>query len=147
MMRATPFAPALLAALALGPAAVASDPCGIYARVTRVELDPANPPQWAKVSGDFILVKTSGRLCGPERGYMYFGVNPANPELCRLEWADLAKLAGREGQNYVAFGSAHSRVQVSLGPNQNGPNVRKEGEPPGDPIPYPVNHGLTRLRT
>src|SRR5204863_229396 len=64
MRFATLFA-AAAAVLVCQPEA-ASYPCGIYARIDQVELGPSETsPQWIKIHGDFILVKTSGRLSEP----------------------------------------------------------------------------------
>ena len=66
---------AVLALLLLAGAARASYPCGIYARIDKVEFEPnADKPERVKVWGDFLLVKTSNRLVGPERGYVYFSL-------------------------------------------------------------------------
>jgi hypothetical protein len=147
MRFATLFAAA--AAVLVSQAAVASYPCGICARVDKVELGPdETKPQWAKVHGDFILVKTSGRLSEPERGFMYFSLVEGKEDLCRLEWADLRALAkpGAFDRNVVAFGSAHTEQNDDLARDGNSPNVHKGGATP-TPVPYPLNQGLSRLRT
>ena len=139
---------AAAAVLVCQPAA-ASYPCGIYARIDKVELGPdETKPEWIKVHGDFILVKTSARLSEPERGFMYFSLVPGKEDLCRLEWADLKSLAkpGAFDKNCVAFGSAHTEREDSLARDGNSPNVHKAGSA-ATAIPYPLNHGLSRLRT
>ena len=139
---------AAAAVLVCRPAA-ASYPCGIYARVDKVELGPDEAkPQWVKVHGDFILVKTSGRLSEPERGFMYFSLVEGKEDLCRLEWADLKALArpGAFDRNVVAFGSAHAEQNDALARDGNSPNVHKAGAD-ASPVPYPLNQGLSRLRT
>jgi hypothetical protein len=139
---------AAAAVLVCQPAA-ASYPCGIYARIDKVELGPDEAkPQWVKIHGDFILVKTSGRLSEPERGLMYFSLVEGKEDLCRLEWADL-KAAARPGafdRNVVAFGSAHAEQNDKLSRDGFSPNVHKGGAEV-TPIPYPLNQGLSRLRT
>ena len=138
---------AAAAALVCRPAA-ASYPCGIYARIDKVEFGPdETKPRWVKVYGDFILVKTSARLSDPERGFMYFSLVEGKEELCRLEWADLKALAkpGAFDRNVVAFGSAHAEQNDALARDGNSPNVHKGGD--ATPIPYPLNQGLSRLRT
>jgi hypothetical protein len=129
--------------------AAASYPCGIYARIDKVEVGPDDTkPQWIKVHGDFILVKTSGRMSEPERGYMYFSLVTGKEDLCRLEWADLKAMAnpGAFDKNCVAFGSAHTEREDKLARDGNSPNVHKVGADAAA-IPYPLNHGLSRLRT
>ena len=129
--------------------AAASYPCGIYARIDKVELGPdESKPQWIKIHGDFILVKTSARLSAPERGFMYFSLVEGKDDLCRLEWADLKALAkpGAFDQNVVAFGSAHAEQDDKLARDGNSPNVHKGGSD-AKPNPYPLNQGLSRLRT
>jgi hypothetical protein len=141
---------AAAAVLVCQPAA-ASYPCGIYARIDKVELGPDEAkPQWIKIHGDFILVKTSGRLSEPERGFMYFSLVEGKEDLCRLEWADLKALArpGAFDRNCVAFGSAHTERDDRLAREANSPNVHRSGSGRDGPaIPYPLNQGLSRLRT
>jgi hypothetical protein len=141
---------AAAAVLACRPAA-ASYPCGVYARIDKVELGPdETKPQWIKIHGDFILVKTSGRLSEPERGFMYFSLVKGKEDLCRLEWADLKAVArpGAFDRNVVAFGSAHAEQNDSLARDENSPNVHQGSAGVGaKPIPYPLNQGLSRLRT
>ena len=141
---------AAAAVLVCRPAA-ASYPCGIYARIDKVELGPDEAkPEWIKIHGDFILVKTSGRLSEPERGFMYFSLVEGKEDLCRLEWADLKAMArpGAFDRNVVAFGSAHTEREDRLARDGNSPNVHKGGTGAGvAAVPYPLNQGLSRLRT
>jgi hypothetical protein len=138
------------AAVVVCQPAAASYPCGIYARIDKVELGPdETKPQWIKIHGDFILVKTSNRLSEPERGFMSFSLVEGKADLCRLEWADLKAMAkaGAFDKNVVAFGSAHAEQNDKLArDDENSPNVHKGGAA-ATPIPYPLNQGLSRLRT
>ena len=141
---------ATAAAVLVCQPATASYPCGIYARIDKVELGPdESKPQWIKVYGDFILVKTSARLSEPERGFMHFSLVAGKEDLCRLEWADLKAMAkpGTFDRNVVAFGSAHAEQNDSLARDSNSPNVHKVAGSATAPIPYPLNQGLSRLRT
>jgi hypothetical protein len=142
---------AAAAAVLVCQPAVASYPCGIYARIDKVELGPdETKPQWIKIHGDFILVKTSGRLSEPERGFMYFSLVEGKEDLCRLEWADLKAMArpGKFDRNCVAFGSAHAEREDKLARDGFSPNVHKGGAgADAAAIPYPLNQGLSRLRT
>jgi hypothetical protein len=138
---------AAAALLLLAGAAQASWPCGIYARIDKVEAEPnTDKPTWVKVWGDFILIKTSNRETPVTRGYMYFEVVKGKEDLCRLEWKDLKEIAGTEN-NYVAFGSVHSEINDNLSDDGDTPKVSKKDDRSPKPIPYPLNHGLTRLRT
>ena len=95
-------------------------------------------------------MKTSGRLSVPERGFMYFSLAEGKEDLCRLEWADLKAVAkpGAFDRNVVAFGSAYAEQNDSLARDGNSPNVHPGSAGAGaKPIPYPVNQGLSRLRT
>jgi hypothetical protein len=139
---------AAVAAVLVCQSAAASFPCGIYARIDKVELGPdESKPQWVKIHGDFILVKTSARLSEPERGFMYFSLVPGKEDLCRLEWTDLKAVAkpGAFNKNVVAFGSAHAEQNDTLARDGNSPNVHRDGD--AAPVPYPLNQGLSRLRT
>jgi len=142
---------AVAAAVLVCQPAAGSWPCGIYARIDKVELGPdESKPQWIKIYGDFILVKTSARLSEPERGFMHFSLVSGKEDLCRLEWADLKALAkpGTFDRNVVAFGSAHSERDDKLARDGNSPNVHQGGAAAdATAIPYPLNHGLSRLRT
>jgi hypothetical protein len=147
MMRFAILFAAAAAVLVCQPAA-ASYPCGIYARIDKVELGPdETKPTWIKIHGDFILVKTSGRMSDPERGFMYFSLVAGKEDLCRLEWADLKAMArpGAFDRNCVAFGSAHTERDDKLARDGNSPNVHKGGAAAA--IAYPLNQGLSRLRT
>jgi hypothetical protein len=142
---------ALATAVLVCQPAAASYPCGIYARIDKVELGPdETKPQWIKIHGDFILVKTSGRLSDPERGVMAFSLVAGREELCRLEWADLKAIAkpGAFDRNCVAFGSAHAERDDKLARDGNSPAVHRGGTGADvSAIPYPLNQGLSRLRT
>jgi hypothetical protein len=137
---------AALALLLLAGAAQASYPCGIYARIDKVEFEPnADKPERVKVWGDFILVKTTDTRYGPRRGYMYFEIVKGKEDTCRIEWKDLETIAG--STKYVAFGSAYSERNDNLGPNGASPNVHTKDDRDVKPIPYPLNAGMYRLRT
>ena len=137
---------AMLATVGLATAARASFPCGIYARIDKVEFEPnADKPERIKVWGDFLMVKTSNRLVGPERGYMYFSLVEKKAEHCRIEWKDLQEIA-RTKNNFVAFGSAFTEIRDDLAGVDGQPNVHKKADKDVKPIPYPLNHGLSRLR-
>ena len=156
---------AILLALAYLDSARASYPCGIYARIDQVEVGPnEDKPEWIKIRGDFLLVKTSNRVPDPDkpqRGYLYLSIVKGKEDLCRAEWADLKKLAADgKGECYVAFGSAHTRAFTDekvlssedqkklLGDDDKiKVHAKSDLDPKEVAVPHPVNHGLTRLRT
>ncbi|HKB41383.1 MAG TPA: hypothetical protein VKD72_33465 [Gemmataceae bacterium] len=132
---------AALALLFLAGAAQASYPCGIYARIDKVEFEPSlDKPDRVKVWGDFMVAEPTGRLSDPRRGYMYFEFVKGKEDLCRLEWNDLQEIAGST-KNYIAFGSAFTEGRSDLG------TVHKADARDPKPIPYPLNYGMSRLRT
>ena len=144
-----------------GVAAWASSPCGIYARIEEVRVGPdEDQPTWIVIKGDFLLGLNKGRLLAPARGYMCFSLEKAdedrngsfkdrvpftgkNKEKCLIEWDDLKSLVKEKGKGkaYVAFGSASSeRLQRGLKIYETDEKARQ------NQFPYPVNHGLTKLR-
>jgi len=144
-----------------GGEAWASSPCGIYARIEEVSVGPhEDQPTWILIQGDFLVAKTSRRNDGPTRGYLCFSLEQADvtlngslenrapltgkhKERCLIEWGDLQGLVAEKGNGkaYVAFGSVFSE------PFQDSPHVWETAEQAEqNPFPYPVHHGLTRLR-
>jgi hypothetical protein len=130
----------------------ASFPCGIYARIDKVEVGPdSDKPTWVKVWGDFIVIKTSGRLEEVNRGYMYFSIVKNKEQHCRIEWSDLQEVA--KTSHYVALGSVHSerfdRPETGVAPPSGAsePTVYGKADKDPKPFPYPLNWGLSRLRT
>jgi hypothetical protein len=138
-----------LAVVLLGGTARASYPCGIYAHVYDVKLEPdATSPTSVKVSGDFVLAGPGSKLSEPRRGFLCFSIVKGKEETCRAEWADLKKMASTdlEAANYVGFGS--TRINADEDPNNRGnqPKVFEKDGPDVKPVPYPLNQGLVRLR-
>lgn len=130
-----------------GGEAWASNPCGIYARIEEVTLEPgADPPTWVLIKGDFLVALDSGRQLAPVRGYICFSSEPLkgkDKDKCLLEWNDLKVLVEQKGAGkaYVAFGSAFSEVFSSYPEIQRTVEQAKQ-----NPFPHPVHHGLTKLR-
>jgi hypothetical protein len=130
----------------------ASYPCGIYARIDRVEVGPdSEKPTWVKVWGDFMVIKTSGRLEDVSRGYLYFSLVKNKEQHCRIEWSDLQEIA--KTTQYVALGSVHTerfdRPETGVAPPRgaSSPEVYGKADKDPKPFPYPLNWGLSRLRT
>lgn len=157
----------VVALFGVGRDAQASSPCGIYARLDKVSVGPdENRPTWVLLEGDFLLVKTNRRQVGPARGFMCFSLEKAElddngfvesraplsgrqADLCRIEWEDLKGLVKTKGKGkaFVAFGSAFSEPFIGF-EGARGPNVRETAEEAQqNPIPYPLHHGLTVLRS
>ena len=126
----------LAVVLAVGGAARASDPVGIYALIERVVVEPSiGTPERIQVWGVFALAQpgTRDQYSPPTRGYMYFTLVKGKEDVCRKEWADLKKVAGT--RQCVAFGARYKPAGA----------VRAGRDPVKDPNPYPVAFGLTKL--
>src|SRR6516162_10089380 len=94
--------------LAAAGTASASDPTGIYARIDKVVLEPsAEAPERIQVWGTFALAEGRGgdSYSKPVRGYLYYSLVKGKEDMCRKEWADLNKVAGKD--QCVAFGSRY----------------------------------------
>jgi hypothetical protein len=116
----------------------ASDPVGVYAVVDKVVLEPAeSTPERIQIWGTFSLAKQGAmndQYEAPQKGYLFYKINPDKRGVCEKEWADLKSVAGN-GQ-CVGFGSRH----VPTG------HIRKSDEKPANPDEYPVAWGLTKVR-
>ncbi len=122
--------------LALGSPARASDPIGIYAVVDKVVLEPsATAPERVQIWGSFSFAEGSGYAYkAPAAGYLYYKLPEKKSEPARNEWADFKSMAGTKG--VVGFGSRYGDKG----------RIRKPGEKPADPDPYPIAFGLTKTR-
>jgi hypothetical protein len=123
------------ALLALGGAARASDPVGIYGLIEKVVLEPsADKPERAQVWGAFRLATRGGdEYAKPVYGYLYYGLADGKADDCRREWADLKSVAGT-GQA-VAFAARYAQKGT----------VRQAAAKPDKPDPYPIAEGVTKL--
>jgi hypothetical protein len=116
-----------------------SDPVGVYAIIDRVEMFPNEElPEEIRIHGVFALSdgQSGDYYLAPQRGQMYYRVNPQNARATRAEWADLKSIAGA-GRG-IGYGARYAR---------NG-RVRMPGESPGakspEPDIYPLGFGLVR---
>ena len=121
--------------LAVGGAARASDPVGIYAVIERVVLEPSADPERIQVSGVFALAKGRGGddYADPVRGIMSFTLVKGKEDVCRKEWADLKKMAGTK--QCVAFASRYK----PQGTVRKGDDTTKAADV------YPLGLGLTKI--
>lgn len=117
---------------------------GIYAIVDKVEFEPdENSPELVRISGLFVVPvpMSSGQYKAPQRGYLYFRIEPGMERAARREWANLKSLAGTGqaigfAQYWVAhpvnkFGNPHHSLEVRVHP---------EGEVLVTPEVYPLSH-------
>jgi hypothetical protein len=135
-MKHLTFALALVVVLAGAAAARASDPTGIYARIDKVVLEPnADAPERIQVWGQFMLAKgrSGDDYAQPAAGYVYYTLAPDKADQCRKAWADLKKVAGTD--QCVSFGSRYRPLGT----------VRKAGQKPENPDPYPVAGGVVKV--
>jgi hypothetical protein len=126
----------LLALLAAGLPAQASDPVGTYTLIDRVVLEPtADAPERVQLWGVFAQAdgKPGDRYLPARRGYLFYTIDPGKREVCRREWADFRTIAGT-GQA-VGFGGRY----LPKG------RIRKATEKPEAPDPYPVGWGLVKV--
>jgi hypothetical protein len=128
---------ALVAALAAGGAARASDPVGGYLLVDKVVLSPADSPTTVQVWGAFCLATKRGgyEYSAPQRGYLYFKAPPGKEDVCRKEWSDLKKAAGT--RQVIGFGTSYNLEAQG--------SVRKATQKPENPDVYPVANGLVKM--
>ena len=128
---------ALATALMVGGAAGASGPIGGYLIVDKVILEPADAPTTIQIWGSIMLAKDgSGRnYSNPQRGYLYYKAPNGSEALCRREWADMKKSAGK-GQ-VLGFGSSDEWKRMG--------RIRKADQKPESPDAYPLQNGLVRI--
>lgn len=100
--------PVAAAALLAAAASARKDPHGVYAVVDSVVFEPAAAPVPRRVQlwGSFALANVVGMKDGkivhiqfghfhpPQRGYMYYSVNPNDEAGTREHWAELKAIAG-----------------------------------------------------
>jgi len=116
----------------------ASDTIGCYAIIDKVVLEPnEDSPTKIQIWGTFARAKEPGsRTYGaPAYGCLYFVAEKGKEDVCRKEWADMKKLAGK-GQ-VIAFGSSYELK--NLGRIQTG------GGPLDKPETYPLGFGLSKI--
>ena len=85
-----------VAALVTTPV-LASTRVAVYAIVDRIDFEPSSfEPDRAWIEGVFVLPTpvSSGEHAVPERGHLYFSVNPADPDATRRDWEALRAAAG-----------------------------------------------------
>ena len=122
----------------------ASGQAGVYAVVERVVFEPATgPPERVQVWGAFALMERRGQgfteyvYRKPVRGYMYFKLPPEIADVVRVEWKDLASVAGKP--QAVAFG------YWDYYRGEREPTVRQPEWTPASPDVYLTNIGVAKL--
>jgi len=114
----------------------ASDFVGVYAVVEKVVLEPSEAaPERVQIWGAFALSdRASGSAYGAaQRGYLYYACPAGREAVCRKEWSDLQSVAGKD--TGVGLGARYKETG----------RVRKAGEAPAAPDPYPIERGVVRL--
>ena len=127
---------ALAALLAVGAAARASDPVGIYAVIDKVVVEPSTgDAERVQIWGVFAVAQSGkgDRYTPPARGYMSFTLPKDKQDVARKEWNDLKKLAGTK--QVVAFGARYG-VRAT---------VRKGGDPTKKPDVYSLGYGVEKI--
>ena len=126
-------------AMALGSTLLlASGPAGCYAIVQKVVMEPNDTaPKRIQIWGFFSLAdgKSGNGYLPPQRGYLYFAMQPGQDQVTLAEWSDLKKVAGTD-----------SVITFAERPSWGG-HVRKPTDKPDSPDPYPVYNGITRVVT
>lgn len=119
-------------ALPLAP----SDPMGVYCRVDKVVLEPAEVPERAQVWGVCAVANENNwYFQPPATGYFYYSLPSVRPDAARAEWQDLKSVAGTP--EIVGFG----RRYQPLG------RLRPVTENPASPDPYPLHLGVLKVGT
>ena len=112
----------------------ASDPIGIYALIDKVTL-LERAAETIQISGVFSLAEGRGETYSkPQRGYLFFTIDPEKPDVTRKEWADLKSVAG--SGKAIGFGSRYPKKK---------PTVRKADQTPKDPDPYMLGWGIRKI--
>ena len=114
----------------------ASDPCGVYALVDKVVLEPNDTePTAAQMFGAFSLSdgKFGGGYLSAQRGYLYYTCPKGRDTTCQNEWSDLKSVAGK--QQLIGFGGRH----LATG------RLRSLDETPASPDVYPIQMGVFRI--
>jgi hypothetical protein len=139
---------AAIAAVSLGVKVTqASGPVAVYALVDKVTFEPnADHPDRIQISGTFILSSVpdgcgsasnpcSTTYSSPQSGYLYCSLPDQRSDQALHEWADVKSVAGT--RQVVGFGGGWFRNDLK---------VRKTGEKPDSPQPWPVNNnGVMRV--
>lgn len=117
------------------PAALASDPVGVYARVQKIQMFPnAEKPERAVVTGTFSHWRKGNQYAPPVHGVMHFKLASGKERATRAEWKDMQRIADRG--LIISFGRRYK---------DNG-KVYSLKEKVGAAHPHPVHAGMRILR-
>lgn len=134
MKRLTAFV-AVLFVLGLTNQTTASDHTGIYAVIDRATISSAGSANETIVLRGLFATAVARRDYNPPvYGYLHFKLQKGKEKVCRKEWADFERIAGK-GQ-CVAFANRHSPIG----------RIRRMSEKPASPDVYPLNYGLRKIR-
>ncbi len=134
MKRMTGFV-AVMFVLGLTNRTTASDPTGIYAVIdTATIASSGSADETITLRGLFATAVGRRDYNPPLYGYLHFKLRKGKETVCRKEWADFQRVAGK-GQ-CVAFASRHRPIG----------RIRRMNEKPSSPDVYPLNFGLRKLR-
>jgi hypothetical protein len=114
----------------------ASDPCGVYALIEKVVLEPNDTePTEVQIWGAFALsdARMGGGYLPAQRGYLYYSCPKGRDTVCLNEWLDLKSMAGKP--QMVGFGGRY----VPTG------KLRKLDEKPTMPDTYPIQMGVLKV--
>ena len=100
---------------------------GLYAIVDKVAFEPdENSPERIRIWGVFVVPvpMSSGQYQTPQRGYLYFRIEPGMEQVAKQEWSDLKNLAGTgQGIGFAQYwvanpadpsGNPHHSLEVQV---------------------------------
>lgn len=121
------------------------DPVGVYAYVSRVELEPATgEPERLRVWGSLSVAVPGdpGSYHVPEVGHLYFELPPGDPAAAVREWRELMRL-GAPGFRQRNRNGALIRGKVAFGRRGAHVRVRTMDEAAGEPDVYLAGNGVS----
>ena len=131
-------APAMVVALAflwMAAAAQASDPVGVFAKLDKAVVEPAEGiPERIQLWGSFCLADPANRnsYLPPQKGYLYYKLPAEKSEVALKEWNDLKAVAG--SGEVIGFASRFGTQ----------PKVRAAAAKLENPDAYALGFGLVK---
>ena len=124
-----------LACLSMAGAAQASDPIGVFAKIDKAVVEPAEgTPERIQLWGSFCLADPANRnsYLPPQKGYLYYKLPAEKSEVALKEWKDLKATAG--SGEVIGFASRFGTQ----------PKVRDAAAKPESPDAYALGFGLVK---